>query len=39
LPIRNGWDEQYKNASTPNTVDEEIWQETNNQFDEEEWQW
>ena len=38
-PIRNGWDEQYKNAATPNTADEKIWQETNNQFDEEEWQW
>ena len=37
--IRNGWEEQFKNAATPLSADEKAWQEPNNKFDEEEWQW
>ena len=37
--IRDGWEEQFKAAASPISFDEETWLETNNKFDEEDWQW
>jgi antitoxin MazE len=37
--IRKGWEEQFKNAATPVSTEEEAWQEPNNKFDGEEWEW
>ena len=36
---RAGWEEQFKEATGKITVEEKIWMDSGNKFDQEEWTW
>ena len=37
--VREGWEEQFKNSTSPLSNDEKVWQDSPNKFDENEWEW